>query len=369
MKDAMRAILIGMTTLFMVASAKAEGARSLSVVSFDAATGVASLSFESAETANLLYAVKARGDRGTTDAEAWETAAYLGKVDGATTSDTYALPADWVARPGVIRFVLTTDHVRLYEAEIDYIVSAAPSGTEYAYVDTGIVPDATTSIEVSFVQRSGDAAAFGVSGRFYLFSSDPNNISYYGYFNDTVETGTSFTKFMTDNNKIYTVRLGPDGAWVDGVRKAGPFKNPSTTTTSTLTIGARRADGTTTVAKGGYFRIYGAKVVKGGHLVRDFIPVRTAADGSGERCLFDRVTKTLFRAAGKIGFNNTTRVGAEIVKSSDFPTEVTDWSAPLRLGRSVSVAEFNANTGVASVELTGPAGLWGQAPAGVMVLA
>lgn len=124
MKDAMRAILIGMTTLFMVASAKAEGARSLSVVSFDAATGVASLSFESAETANLLYAVKARGDRGTTDAEAWETAAYLGKVDGATTSDTYALPADWVARPGVIRFVLTTDHVRLYEAEIDYIVSA-----------------------------------------------------------------------------------------------------------------------------------------------------------------------------------------------------------------------------------------------------
>ena len=355
MTRATRAFLVGMTALFMFVSARAEGDRSLSVVSFDAATGVASLSFESAETANLLYAVRARGDRGTTDAEAWETAAYLGKVDGATTSDTYALPSDWVEQPGVIRFVLTTDHARLYEAEIDHIVSAEPaSGKPHAFVDTGIVPDATTSIEVSFVQRTGDAAAFGVSGRFYLFANGSN--SFYGYFNDTGDTGSSFAQFMTDNNKVYTVRLGPDGAWVDGVRKAGPFKNPSTTTTSTLTIGARRADGTSDVAKSGYFRIYGAKVVKGGHLVRDFIPVRTAADGSGERCLFDRVTKTLFRpAAGETVFNNTTRVGAEIVKSSDFPTEVTDWSAPLRLGRSVSVAAFNANTGVASVALTGPA--------------
>lgn len=330
-------------------------ARTIEVSSFDPLSGAVSLAFESASAANLLYAVKARGDRGTSDAEAWETAAYLGKVEGSTATGTYALPSDWVAQPGVIRFVLTTDHARPYEAEIDHIVSATASGSDFAYVDTGIVPDATTSIEVSFVQRSGDAAAFGVRGRFYLFSSDPNNSSYYGYFNDTVETGTSFTKFMTDNNKIYTVRLGPDGAWVDGVRKAGPFKNPSTTTTSTLTIGARRIDGSKDVDKSGYFRIYGAKVVKGGHLVRDFIPVRTAADGSGERCLFDRVTKTLFRAAGKIGFNNTTRVGAEIVKSSDFPTEVTDWSAPLRLGRSVSVAAFNANTGAVTVELTGPA--------------
>ena len=351
MKDAMRAILIGMITLFMFASAKAEGARSLSVVSFDAATGVASLSFESAETANLLYAVKARGDRGTTDAEAWETAAYLGKVDGATTSDTYALPADWVARPGVIRFVLTTEHERPYDAELNYIVSATSGKSDLsdlAYIDTEIVPDATTSIEVKFVQRTGDSAAFGVSGVFYLFSTGSG--TYYGYFKDTGKPDSHFADFNLDNSRAYTLRLGPDGAYVDGVRKVGPFKNPTVSTTSTLTIGARRADGQSTVAKQGYFRLFGAKVTKGGHLVRDYIPVRKG----DVRCFYDRISRKLCDSSGTKGFSKTN--SGEIEIGSDLPTDVTGWSMPVRVGRMVQVKSFDNLNGMASLGLSG--GSW-----------
>ena len=351
MTRAMRIFLFGMTALFMFVSARAEGARSLSVVSFDSATGVASLAFESSESASLLYAVADTGDRGTDDAEAWRKAAYLGTVAGETTSGEYAVPSAWLAEPCVIRFVLTTEHERPYDAEIDYIVSDAPASGTHAYVDTKVVPDATTSVEISFVQRTGDSCAFGVSGAFYLFSNSSS--TFYSYFADSELPNSSFANFMTDNNRVYNLRLGPDGAYVDGVRKVGPFKKPTKTASSTLTLGARRDDGQTSVAKSGYFRLYGAKIVKGGRLVRDFIPVRTA---EGVRCLFDRVTRQLFKSANSSVAFDSMRGDAEVVKGSDFPTDVTGWSGAVCTGRSVAVTDFDDNAGIATVEFSG--GSW-----------
>lgn len=323
--------------------------RSVSVVSFNAETGAASLAFGSTASASLLYAVVDKGDRGVADAEAWSKAAYLGNIPGATTEGEYTVPSAWLAEPCVIRFVLTTEHERPYDAELNYIVSESSGNlSDLAYVDTGIVPDSTTSIEVKFVQRNVDAAAFGVSGAFYLFSN--GQVTFYGYFGDADKSNGSFDNFNLDNNRAYTLRLGPDGAYVDGVRKVGPFKSPTVTTASTLTIGARRVDGQTTVAKQGYFRLYGAKVTKGGRLVCDYIPVRKG----DVRCFYDRISKELYDSKGTKKFTKTNSGEVEI--GSDLPTDVAGWSTPVRVGRTVQVKSFSSATGEASLKLTG--GSW-----------
>ena len=312
--------------------------RTVEVKAFDRATGAVTLSFGAAEgdDGNLLYALCDVGDRGVETVEAWKRSLYLGKVNAETTGE-YAVPGEWLENPCAIRFVLTGAHDRPFDYRAEELVSKDNA----TYIDTGVVPNAATATEAVFSQPRGDTAIFGISGVHYLFSN--GGATYYAHF----QTGGSFEDFYKgDASKFHALRLGPDGAWVDGVRKAGPFTAPALTTTSTITLFGRRNDGTSTINKGGTLHLRSANIVKDGVKVRDFIPC--VKDGVGY--LYDRVGKALYPCQGGGAFTYVGDLGSET------PEDVVGWSSAVKVGREVTVGAFDPDTGTVEVSLAG--GAW-----------
>lgn len=320
----------------------AEGfARTVSVVSHDAATAHVALALSAESTGGgykTLLAAWAPGDLLDAPTNAHDLA-VVDVVAPEATSASFTLPDAWRAKSGVVQFFLMGGTAP-YARRFAYLrtPSAGP------WIDTGVVPDVDTDVSV-IARYPRDVAPFGVSGQFYFFSNEGN---------DKAEASYWFGFFGANNggrpvraprgNVPRTFRLNATGAMIDGIRYFCQFDPASLTqtTASTLTLFARKNDGQTTVGKQGDISIYAAQIRAAGRLTHDFVPCETA---EGVRTLYNRVDGTFCAVSGTGAFE----AGDELAPDPRDCGAVESATEPLRLAPALAVGNLNPATGEITV--------------------
>lgn len=290
--------------------------RTLEVTITDLDAGTVSLAFGAAgeeEGDKALFAAWSPGDAGMSVAD-WRETAYIATIAAETTALAYTIPETWRKRSGAVRFFLTPP--RPYGKRLSFLRTA----TSGPWINSGIVPGTNTDVSVR-AYYPGDMAPFGVSGKIYLFS---NGTYFYGFF------GASGS-FSGDKSQPHTLRINATGAFLDGECKVR-FNSAVLTnsTSSTLTLFARRVDGASTVAKQGDCTLYAAQITTNGVPARDYVP---CVKNDGTAALYDRVTGTFFTNAGSGTFTQGVEIDAEPVDCG----EAESWSDALKLGRTITV--------------------------------
>lgn len=258
-------------------------ARTVSIASSDKATGAVSLTVSPGgadESPKPLIAAWAPGEIGTSPTNACDWA-FVGLVDAETTDVAFAVPGVWRTKSGTVRFFLMREQPP-YTRRFACLRTPAAG----PYIDTGVVPDADTDVSVTASYPS-DMAPFGVSGKLYFFSNSSDkeaNGTYYCGFFDANNGGRGFN--APRGSEPRTFRINSTGAIIDGTRYSVMF-DPATiteTTTSTLTLFARKNDGQMTVGKQGDVSIYAAQIRQAGTLTHDYVPCETANGVKTLRC-------------------------------------------------------------------------------------
>ena len=333
----------GRRFLFLMLAAVAAGtvaARTVTVASCDHETGATVLSISAAEAgdgAKALVATWSPGDIGNVATNARETA-YVGAVAAADTEKSFTIPAAWRAKSGVVKFFLMTE-LPPYDVRLKSLRSASAG----PYIDTGLVPTTNTDIRVT-AYHPGDMAPFGVAGKFYLFSNNPGQDT--GMWYSGFLGATASSQLTNIPNHPYEHWLNATGAYVDGYCVAA-FDPASITqtTTSQLTLFARRADGSSSVAKQGDCTIYSAQLREGGVLVHDYVPCRK----NGVATMYDRVQQTICAVSGSGSFV----AGEEAGVAPEDCGVVESVTAAIVFAPSLSAEVSDASMGEVTVTLTG----------------
>ncbi len=272
-------------------------ARTVEVISCDRETGATVLSISAAEAGDgekALIAAWAPGDIGSVATNAHKTA-LVGAVGIADTSASFTIPSAWLAKTGVVRFFLMTG-MPPYDSRLASLTSAGE-----AYIDTGFVPTVDSDIRVK-AECGNDVAPFGVSQRAYLFRNTDTGW-YCGF------AGYTKGSFNFPNTAAQEYWLNSTGAYLDGTcRFAFDPTSFSGSTLTTLTLFARKENGSLSVKKQGSCTIYSAQLRKNGRLEHDYVPCVK----DGVATMYDRSTKSfcsvssspaggVFSAGTKIG--------------------------------------------------------------------
>ena len=329
-------------SLVLAAIAVPAFARTVTVTSCDRATGATVLAISAAEAgdgAKALVAAWSPSDIGNAVTNARETV-YVGAVAAAETEKSFTIPSAWRAKAGFVRFFLMAD-VPPYDTRLESL--RVPSAG--AYIDTGFVPNKNSDIRVK-AYHPGDMAPFGVSGKCYLFSNQPaaankTSAHYFGFF------GVSGTTSVAPRDLFpHEYQINAKGAYVDGICRM-PF-DPSAlagTTTSTLTLFARKNDGNTTVGKQGECTIYWAQLRQNGTLEHDYVPCVK----DGVATLYDRAKGTFCTVKGNGAFT----VGAEIGPDAQDCGGVESATDALALGPALAIDSVDVGLAEVTVAFTG----------------
>ena len=237
-------------------------ARTVTVTSCDRETGATVLAISAAEAgdgAKALVAAWSPSDVGNAVTNARETV-YVGTVAAAETEKSFTIPSAWREKAGFVRFFLMAD-VPPYDTRLESL--RVPSAG--AYIDTGFVPNTNSDIRVK-AYHPGDMAPFGVSGKCYLFCNSPVSYAtanyFFGFFGASGNTSAA-----PRGTAPHVHKINAKGAYVDGIcYYAFDPASLTTTTTSTLTLFARKNDSNTTVGKQGDCTIYWAQLRQNGAL-------------------------------------------------------------------------------------------------------
>ncbi|MBO7686286.1 MAG: hypothetical protein J6V72_07885, partial [Kiritimatiellae bacterium] len=315
-------------------------ARTVTVASCDRSTGATVLSISDAEAgdgAKALVATWSPGDIGNAVTNARETA-YVGAVAAADTEKSFMIPAAWRGKSGVVRFFLMTE-LPPYDVRLKSLRSASAG----PYIDTGVVPTTNTDIRVT-AYHPADMAPFGVAGKFYLFSNNPGQDT--GMWYSGFLGATASSQLTNIPNHPYEHWLNATGAYVDGYCVAA-FDPASITqtTTSQLTLFARRADGSSSVAKQGDCTIYSAQLREGGVLVHDYVPCRK----NGVATMYDRVQQTICAVSGSGSFV----AGEEAGVAPEDCGVVESVTAAIVFAPTLACAVTDMSVGEVTVTLTG----------------
>lgn len=183
-----------------------------------------------------------------------------------------------------------------YDAEVEYL-----QGNGAQYIDTGIVPDADTGLEVvgfgvntdNFMAGLKDTARGNTR---WAIGNTGNNKYYYGY-------GGSSSAVSLEENVVAMVKLNYLNSKYFEVSKADG-STPSSRSLPTLgfvpqnqirLFGSSGVVASYTTWAG---KIYGAKISQGSDVVMDLIPVRKGTTGY----MYDRVSGQLFGNDGTGSF-------------------------------------------------------------------
>ena len=317
-------------------------ARTVTVASCDRETGETTLAISAAEAgdgAKALVAAWSPYDVGNAVTNARETV-YVGAVAAAETEKSFTIPSAWRAKAGFVRFFLMAD-VPPYDVRLASLrsVSAGP------YIDTGFVPTTNSDIRVT-AYYPRDMASFGVSGTCYLFSNQPaaankTSAHYFGFF------GVSGTTSVAPRDLFpHEYQINAKGAYVDGICRS-PF-DPSAlagTTTSTLTLFARKNDGTSTVAKQGDCTIYAAQIRENGTLEHDYVPCMK----NNVATMYDRAKGTFCAVSGSGAFTAGDEVGPDAADCGG----VESFSGAIPFGPALTVTAVDAVAGEMTVSIAG----------------
>lgn len=349
----------------MAAACSVHGAvRTLSVGELKADGRVTVTFAGSAAADQALLAGWASGDRGT-QATAWTEFAHVGTVLPTDTEKTFEIPAAWRAKSGLVRFFLMSEPLP-YAKRFDFITRPVVEADGDLYVDTGVVPNRTLDISVTFRsdQMSGDPAMcpFGVASLVYIMphQSYPNAY-WYDFFG---ANATSPGKYLDAtcvnvfgnppprNTDPHEVRMNRNGIWFDGYPHLafGSGTVEDKTASSTLTLFGRRGSWK---QKNTSCAIYSARMELDGMLQRDYVP---CAKADGTVTLYDRVMKSFAVAGGTkkatLAFVAGTDVGPDPVDCG----ETVCASTPLLLTRTLSVVARDRRARTVELALDAPHG-------------
>ena len=185
-----------------------------------------------------------------------------------------------------------------YDAEIEYLES---DGTQY--INTGIVPTIDTSCVLDYM----DVTFVGWGVILGSATSDNNADSWYLRGNgNSSQPGFSFRIDGKSADQQILVQLGTrvlciaskDSFSVDDVTKTIGATAYSSTPTFPMYLFACNLNGSPWRGRLCKGRVYSCKIYQGSVLVRHYIPVSVGTEG----CLYDRVTRRIFRNAGTGAF-------------------------------------------------------------------
>ena len=270
-------------------------ARTVSVSSFDKATGETVLAISAAESGDGDKALVAAwsATQISDDASDVRESAYVGVVSAAERSKTFTVPAAWLAKSGVVRFFLMAD-IPPYDARFVSIRSASAG----PYIDTGFVPTTNSDIRVT-ARYVGNTAPFGVFGACQFFNGRPDDGGstpwYYRFLGvGDVNSSIALSYSGSDRHEYW---LNARGAFIDGLCKV--VFDPAAvteTTTSTLTLFGRKRE---PIDKQGDITIFNATILTNGVTAHNYVPCRKS---DGTVTLYDRWTQTFCAVSGSGSF-------------------------------------------------------------------
>lgn len=200
--------------------------------------------------------------------------------------------------------------------QVEYIES-----TGSAYIDTGIIPNTNTKIDIQFetIQRGNFGIIFGgeetyKDNSFHLYNSS-------GVFD--IGFGSIATAFRTsidyNSNIKYTLIMDKNGFDVNGA--TGTFPEPTISTTYSIYLFAVHRE-TNVLENNAQKRIYYCKLYNNGTLVRDMIPCYRVSDNVIG--MYDLVSNTFFTNAGSGTFTKganaptpSTPIDIEVVRGKN----------------------------------------------------
>lgn len=187
---------------------------------------------------------------------------------------------------------------RLFKIAAEKLLPPEYQQTQYikwpianAYINTGIYPDNTTIVEVTFaITRTGGGNA--ILGAANTNSGTP------GYILGTPNwarigknsTGISFPSFETDT--LYTVRMSITGLTINGIDYPNTNAEFSTALTNWLALGQRRQNNSMYGQAVYGLQIYACKIWQNGTKARDYISCYRKSDN--EAGLYNLVNDTFF---------------------------------------------------------------------------
>ena len=204
-------------------------------------------------------------------------------------------------------------------------------------IDTGVSPGIDTAVEFDFhtLAYKNDTTFFGCeqwNGRQYLFIEQNANGGPWFRFYDEQK---NIAAFEADTDYSLSLAFGDTA-----VLKSG---NVIVANVPSLDFSIRNANAHLNLfdvnagGHGGAYRLYGMRIVKGGELVRDFVPAIRAADGAAGLC--DLLDGTFYTTATSKPFPVT--AGRAI-----FSSEATEDGITLTFAASAVAAELFCASGV-----------------------
>ncbi|MBR4170622.1 MAG: hypothetical protein IKR48_03120 [Kiritimatiellae bacterium] len=310
--------------------------RTISVTSFDDATGRAEVTVSTGDAVSglCLYAAFDSRDMGTNLSQ-WRDRAFVAEVGATGISKTYTLPAEWHTRSGIVRFFLLEPERIDGTYVVDGLTASAKRGNPW--IDTGIVPNADTTVKLR-VRADGDTFLFGHAVNFYYFAWRLD-VSSWGFFN-----GGGNYPFFWRASDIHDVIFGKNGLFIDGKRLAGPFVNTPNRVTGTMPIFARRnTNGVVETRNTESSTIYAATILTNGVAAREFVPVIA----NGRAKMYDKVTRRFFDPSNQGVF-----IAGERKLKQEKPVAC---SKQLVLKRSIKVTGIDRASGKVSLAFDGVA--------------
>lgn len=220
----------------------------------------------------------------------------------------------------------TSPRNSIYESEIlDYIET---NGAQY--IDTGIVPNQDTSIEmaVSFNNMTDIECLWCARNS----TSPYNSFTSFKYQNvwrsDYYNTFNQFSSNVLETGKTYIFKQDMNISYMNGTLLKTVTKTDFTAPDSLWLFASwENAHGSVTGHYGKY-KMYYCKIWQGGELFRDFVPM---IDSYGVVCLYDKITKTYFYNKGKGDFiagtvtkcNYIESTGTQYINTGVVPTSKT----------------------------------------------
>ena len=325
-----------------VLTATQSPARTIAIVSCDRETGATVLSISAAEAGDgekALIAAWAPGDIGSVATNAHKTA-LVGAVGIADTSASFTIPSAWLTKTGIVRFFLMTG-MPPYDSRLASLTSDGK-----AYIDTDFVPTVDSDIRVK-AECGNDVAPFGVSKRAYLFRNTDTGW-YCGFAGNT--TG-SFT-ISPKSTAAQEYWLNSTGAYIDGIcRFAFDPTSFSGSSSTTLTLFARKTDGSSSVNKQGSCTIYSAQLRDGGELVHDYVPCVK----DGVATMYDRSTKS-FCSVSSSPAGGVFTAGAEIGPAPEDCGDVESVSDAIAIAPTLTVTAIDRQDETMTVAIGGSHG-------------
>lgn len=221
--------------------------------------------------------------------------------------------------------------------QLEYIQS---SGTQY--VDTGVKPDQTYTLEVKYQTAQTSAGGIAVSDQNWQSNG-------FGIWCNAVAFGNQTSQDVTLNgSEVITAKLSQAGLVVNGETVWTPTA-ATFTAAANMTLMALNRNGSISERCSG--RLYYAKLTSSGTLIRDFLPCKNASGAVG---LYDTVGAQFYANAG----TGTFAAGPEVVYEPDAPTNfaasVSGQTVALSWAAAANAAGYRLNRdGVQIADQTG----------------